>query len=192
MSPRTPLLVIALAAAATGAVAAPAPGQVGDAVPLAVAAAAPEHGAAMFKAPDGSDRGSAVLTEGPTGVLVNLSLKGLTPGWHAIHFHAKADCSDPAFTAAGGHLNHAPNRPHGLLNPRGPDFGDLPNVYASSDGTVNAQVFSPLVSLRGQGNRERLLDSDGSALVVHASRDDHTTQPIGGAGDRIACAPIKE
>ncbi len=27
----------------------------------------------------------------------------------------------------------------------------------------------------------------GLSFLVHANRDDHVSQPIGGAGDRIAC-----
>ena len=36
-----------------------------------------------------------------------------------------------------------------------------------------------------------LKDADGSAIVVHAKPDDYTTQPIGGAGDRVGCAIIR-
>jgi len=146
---------------------------------------------AAFEGSGGEDRGTAALSEGPSGVLVRLELKGLTPGWHAVHFHAKGDCSDPAFQSAGGHINHMPDaKPHGLLNPQGPDFGDLPNVWAGADGAVHAQVFSALVSFGGEGGRPALKDADGSALVVHAGPDDFTTQPIGGAGARVACAVV--
>ena len=151
-------------------------------------AAAPQ---VAFKAGDGASRGSATLTAGPNGVMVRLALTGLTPGWHAIHFHAKGDCSDAAFQSAGGHVNHSTPRQHGLLNPMGPDFGDLPNVFAGPDGTATAEVFSTLVSLRGEGGRPSLVDADGSAIVVHANADDGRTQPIGGAGDRVACAVVK-
>ena len=80
---------------------------------------------------------------------------------------------------------------HGLLNPKGPDMGDLPNLYVGADGTGQAQAFSTLVSWKGAGGRPALADADGSALVVHANADDGKTQPIGGAGDRVACAVIK-
>jgi Cu-Zn family superoxide dismutase len=158
--------------------------------PAWAADAAPTE--ASFKGQGGADAGTARLSEGPSGVLVRLDLKGLAPGWHAIHFHAKGDCSDAAFANSGGHINHAEApKPHGLLNPAGPDMGDLPNVFAAADGTVKAEVFSALVSFSGQGGRPSLKDADGSALVVHASPDDYQTQPIGGAGARVACAVIK-
>jgi Cu-Zn family superoxide dismutase len=47
------------------------------------------------------------------------------------------------------------------------------------------------VSWKGAGGRPALSDADGSALVFHANADDQTTQPIGGAGDRVACAVVK-
>jgi Cu-Zn family superoxide dismutase len=156
------------------------------------AAAQAAEATAAFKATGGADAGSAAFTDGPTGVLMRLELKGLKPGWHAVHFHAKGDCSDAAFQSAGGHINHpTAAKQHGLLNPQGPDFGDLPNVFAASDGTVKAEVFSSLVSLGGEGGRPALRDADGSAVVVHENADDGTTQPIGGAGARVACAVVR-
>jgi Cu-Zn family superoxide dismutase len=35
------------------------------------------------------------------------------------------------------------------------------------------------------------MDADGAALVIHANPDDYRSQPIGGAGDRVACAVIR-
>lgn len=161
------------------------------ALTLATAPALAAEPSVAFKAGDGASRGSATLTEGPTGVLLRLSLTGLTPGWHGVHFHAKGDCSDAAFNNAGAHINHATPKPHGLLNADGPDFGDLPNVYAGADGKVMAEVFSALVSMKGMGGRPGLMDANGSAIVVHASPDDGKAQPIGGAGARVACAVVK-
>ena len=37
---------------------------------------------------------------------------------------------------------------------------------------------------------EMLMDDDGSAIVVHENPDDHVTQPIGGAGGRVACGVL--
>ena len=68
----------------------------------------------------------------------------------------------------------------------------LPATYiVGPDGKAFAEVFAPNLSLGEAVGRLNLLDADGSALVIHASPDDHVSQPIGGAGARIACAPIQ-
>lgn len=157
--------------------------------------AAPAHAApsasAALKAPGGAAMGSATFEDGPAGVLIRLDLQGLTPGWHGVHLHEKGDCSDAKFTSAGGHINHAPAKaPHGLLNPDGPDVGDLPNIHAGADGKAMAEIYSPFVSVKASKGRPGLLDADGSSLVVHAKADDYLTQPIGNSGDRVACGVI--
>lgn len=130
--------------------------------------------------------GQAVLTEAPKGVLMRVKAKGLTPGWHGLHFHEKADCSKADFTSAGGHTkHHEEERVHGLLNPKANETGDLPNLYAGSDGMAKTEVFSSLTTLSA------LRDADGSAVLIHAQPDDHMAQPIGGAGPRVACGEIK-
>ena len=165
------------------------------AVLLSGALAAPvlaETVSVALKTADGADAGSITVSEAPTGVLLHVEAKGLTPGWHAMHFHEKGDCADPKLANAGAHINMAKSKkPHGLLAPGGPDFGDLPNLHVAADGTGQAEVFSTLVSLKGLGGRPALLDNDGSALIIHASPDDYTSQPIGGAGARAACAVLR-
>ena len=131
---------------------------------------------------EGSSVGTVTMQEGPTGFLVNIMLSDLPPGWHAIHIHAVGECS-PDFKASGGHIN-VDNKQHGLLNDDGPDNGDLPNIHAAADGTVRAELFTTNVEAA------MLTDSDGAAIVVHEDADDHKTQPIGGAGGRIACGVL--
>ena len=82
--------------------------------------------------------------------------------------------------------------PTGLLNPEGPDDGDLPNIHAGEDGMVRAELFTGSARLAENGPGQWLWDEDGSAVVIHASPDDHRSQPIGGAGDRVACAVIAQ
>ncbi|WCT72856.1 superoxide dismutase family protein [Sphingomonas naphthae] len=142
--------------------------------------------------PDRSSRGSITVAAAPKGVLLHVEATGLTPGWHGIHFHAKADCGDAAFKNSGGHVHGGPNPPvHGLLNPARDDSGDLTNIHAGADGVAKAEIFSSLVTLSPGGSVPALLDADGSAIVIHAKADDYTTQPIGGAGDRVACGVVK-
>ena len=151
----------------------------------------PASRTAAIKNPSGHALGNMTVTEAPHGVLLRIQVKGLTPGWHGVHFHEKADCSDAKFKNAGGHIHSKTPVVHGLLNPDANDSGDLPNIYANADGAATVELYSTLVSLNGGGDRPALLDSDGSALVIHAQPDDYKSQPIGGAGDRVACAEIR-
>jgi Cu-Zn family superoxide dismutase len=135
----------------------------------------------------GSRVGRAVLTQGPTGLLIRIEAAGLTPGWHGVHIHATGQCDAP-FTSAGAHVNHGnPTAPHGLLNAGGPDDGDLPNIFADSAGQVRAEVFTTRARIAREGPGQWLWDADGSAIVIHANPDDHASQPIGGAGARVVC-----
>jgi len=131
--------------------------------------------------------GKATFEQTKTGVLITVEVTGLPPGPHGIHLHSVGTC-DPNFKASKGHINPGKVK-HGLRNPAGPDNGDLPNIFAASDGKAQAEIFTTRVSLTG--SKAALLDSDGSALIIHANRDDHLAQPIGGAGGRIACGVIK-
>ena len=158
---------------------------------IAAPASAAGPATADIVGPGGAPMGTVTLTDAPKGVLVRIEATGLAPGWHAIHFHEKGVCSDEGFKMSGAHVHPGKAPVHGLLNPAMSDFGDLPNIYAGPDGTAKADVFTTLVSLGGAGKRPALMDADGSALVIHASPDDYATQPIGGAGARIACAAIK-
>jgi Cu-Zn family superoxide dismutase len=72
----------------------------------------------------------------------------------------------------------------------GPHAGDLPNVHAATEGVVKAEFFTDGFSL-GEGGKNPLKDTDGSAVVLHAQPDDYTTQPTGDAGDRLACGVVE-
>ncbi|MGE0716956.1 MAG: superoxide dismutase family protein [Alphaproteobacteria bacterium] len=140
----------------------------------------------------GKSLGKATFTDAPTGVLIRLELQGLPAGYKGVHLHAVGTCEDHdhGFVASKAHIN-PDNRKHGLLNPEGPDSGDLPNVYVHSDGKAMAELFTTAVSISQRGGKATLLDADGAAILVHANPDDHTTQPIGGAGARVGCGVIK-
>ncbi len=149
-------------------------------------------------AADGRAVGQASFTEGPEGVLIRLefSAGALPAGWHGAHLHERGDCSDFAngFAAAGAHIGAGGRVRHGLMQMRGPEAGDLPNLFAAPAGVFGAEFFTPTVTLNHTAVRMRqpLLDGDGSALIVHAAPDDQATQPIGGAGARLACAALTQ
>ena len=134
----------------------------------------------------GTSIGQLELRQSPHGVLmrVELGAGALTPGWHGLHLHQVGDCSDTGvYKLSGGHVGKVVGG-HGLLNPAGPEGGDTPNIHAAADGSAAMEIITARVTLGD------LADSDGSALIIHASEDDHITQPIGGAGARVACAVI--
>ena len=155
-------------------------------------------GAGKFISPDGADLGAVVIADGPSGVLMRVDVEGLTPGWHGIHLHQVADCSDGAdgFKASGGHINPY-DVVHGLLNPEGFHRADIPNIYAGADGRATAEIYRDGVNLYpSEANAAAngpypLMDDDGFAIIIHEAADDHMTQPIGGAGGRVACAALE-
>ena len=91
---------------------------------LAIASepAAAQSASAALKSSDGQDVGMAQLTQTPSGVLINLSVKGLPVGEHAFHVHAVGKC-EPPFTTAGGHFKPA-GKKHGTLAAEGHHAGD--------------------------------------------------------------------
>lgn len=141
-----------------------------------------------FRDRNGERVGSAKLIETPNGILVDATLDGLEPGWHAFHIHERGKCEAPEFKSAGGH--YAPrDHKHGFKVDGGPHAGDLQNVHVGDDGRLRVQALAANLALRG--GDAALLDGDGSALMVHSGKDDYRSQPSGAAGKRVACAKIK-
>lgn len=167
---------------------------VSAAIALLCSGAAHANGQAVAALQDrtGQTVGEVRFTEGPHGLLVYVSAKGLPPGPKGIHIHQVGTCADgdKGFVASGAHLNPS-GKKHGLMNPEGPDAGDLPNLIVHADGSVEVELFTTLASLTGLGGRAALLDDNGAAVVIHENRDDHITQPIGGAGARRFCGVVK-
>jgi superoxide dismutase, Cu-Zn family len=139
---------------------------------------------------DGRSAGGARLEPEGQGVRVSIRVSGLRPNQeHGVHFHENGQCDPPTFQTAGGHL--APGgRQHGLENPQGPHAGDMPNLRANAEGVADTTFVSNRVQLTG-GGEASLMKPGGTALVVHAQRDDQRTDPSGDSGDRIACGVIR-
>ena len=148
------------------------------------------HALAHLKDLDGKAVGTASFTTVNRGVLIELDLSGLPPGPHGVHLHVAGNC-DPktGFTSAGPILQvGALIRKHGYLADGGPEAGDLPNQFAGADGRLHASMVTTGFAL-GNGKRS-IFDRDGVAIIVDQRGDDYRTQPLGNAGNRIACGVV--
>jgi len=154
----------------------------------AIAPAAAQTAKASLKDADGKAVGTAELIQSPAGVLVKLAVKGLPAGEHAFHVHAVGKC-EPPFNSAGGHFNPG-NKKHGMMSAEGQHAGDMPNLHIPASGELIVEVLNAAITLE-KGKPNSVFDADGSALIVHASKDDYNTDPTGEAGGRIACGVIE-
>ncbi len=150
--------------------------------------------AATLQSPAGDAMGTVTFRQAATGVLVMANVRGLEPGGHAFIIHEVGSCT-PDFDAAGDHFNPE-DAEHGLIHPTwkrgeltGGHGGDLPNIYAASDGSARADFFTQGVILDA-GPRRSLFDDDGSAIIVHEKPDAYGEKESD-TGDRVACGVIQ-
>lgn len=130
-----------------------------------------------------------IETDGAVEIRYNLAgLPGAGP--FGFHVHENGDCgADSTGTpgsAAGGHFNPLAS-PHGA-----PDSsrtarhaGDLGNITPGDDGRAVGVAVDSLLSFDGPTS---VL---GKAVMVHAGRDNMTTDPSGDAGARIGCGVVR-
>jgi superoxide dismutase, Cu-Zn family len=140
---------------------------------------------AMMRDLAGGRVGTVTLTDTYAGLLIRGTIAELGLGAHAIHIHSVGRCEAP-FTTAGPHFDPEGHQ-HGFRNPRGPHLGDLPNIDTPASGRLTFEFLMPYVTLRG---KNALLDADGAAIIIHASKDDYVTDPAGDSGARAACGVI--
>jgi len=150
--------------------------------------AAAQTASATLKTADGKDAGTVKLAQMPGGVLLTLSVKGLPAGEKAFHVHAVGKC-EPPFTTAGGHFN-PDQKKHGMMSPEGSHAGDMPNLHIPASGDLTVEVLNAAITLE-KGKANSVFDADGSAIVIHAGKDDYKSDPAGDAGARIACGIIQ-
>ncbi len=148
---------------------------------------------AVLESPSGDPMGTVTFQQASSGVLIMADVKGLAPGGHAFIVHEVGACS-PDFGAAGDHFNPT-DAEHGLVHPawkgesEGGHGGDLPNIYAASDGSARADFFTVGITL-DMDLLHSVFDDDGSAIIVHENPDAYGEEESD-TGQRVACGVIE-
>lgn len=138
----------------------------------------------------GNAVGLAIFSEYQGETMLQILAEGLTPGEHGWHLHEVGVC-DPAgaepFASAGAHWDPT-NMPHGAPDAADHHAGDFGNFTATEDGLAEALISTTNYTL-SEGPTS-VFDADGTAIIIHAGRDDLTTQPSGDSGARFACGVV--
>ena len=129
----------------------------------------------------GKSIGHVTLEENPHGLLMTGDLKNLPAGEHAIHIHETGKCEAPTFKSAGGHFNPT-SKQHGVRNEQGAHGGDMPNLVVPKSGESEVPVLPAGPHAQKKSGPTAVMDSDGSAVVVHAKADDYSTSQRGNCG----------
>jgi len=140
----------------------------------------PTFGVAKLTPTKGSKvRGMLRLMQKDDGLHVVGRINHLTPGEHGFHIHEFGDMRSQDGTAAGGHFNPEGHE-HGAPGSHS-HAGDLGNITANADGVAKVDVVA---------TDTKLHFVLGRSFVVHAGKDDLTSQPSGDAGGRVATGVI--
>lgn len=133
--------------------------------------------------------GFALFNEDNGVVSLNVTIRGLSEGTHAIHLHEKADCSSEDGKSTGGHWNPTFTS-HGAWGAEnGYHKGDIGNFEVGSDGVGQVYFETDQWCIGCDDETKNIL---GKAIIVHQGKDDFVSQPSGAAGARISCAGIVE
>jgi Cu-Zn family superoxide dismutase len=142
-----------------------------------------------------------VTLEGVKEVTVELTMRGLTDGKHAVHFHEVGSCEPCA--AAGGHHDPGPfgqSRPDSATDEQ--PAHDINHPFHMGD-LINLEVKDGVGTMRHTTNRVTLapgrlslLDDNGSSIIVHSQPDTYCDEESelkkGCAGGlRDACGVIR-
>lgn len=161
---------------------------------------------AVLRDVNGANAGVVRLASrgGGAEVVAQVTLPPSAAGFHGFHIHGRGACDprsvDPStnqvvpFFSAGGHLGGGPG---GQSHP-GHD-GDMPSLLVNKDGKAT------LIFRTDRAVLPKILDADGSAVIVHAGPDNFANIPTrysptgpdaitlntGDSGGRTLCGVLK-
>ncbi|MGI9023611.1 MAG: superoxide dismutase family protein [Acidimicrobiales bacterium] len=132
---------------------------------------------AVLRDANGAEMGTVkVVTSGNSAqVIAYVHAPAAAAGFHGFHIHSRGLCDpnavDPAtnlvvpFYSAGGHLGGTAGQTH-----PGHD-GDMPSLLVNKNGSAQLRFKTDRVDLA------KILDADGSAVIVHAGPDNFANIP---------------
>lgn len=135
---------------------------------------------------DSGISGTVTFSETSGVVSMTANISGLKPGKHAIHIHAKGDCSALDASSAGGHWNPT-NKNHGVWGTPPFHVGDIGNIEINSKGKGTISRETDLWCINCDDETKNIV---GKAIIIHEGPDDFSSQPSGAAGSRIGCGEI--
>ncbi len=133
---------------------------------------------------DSGISGTVRFTKLEHGVQVTADITGLSPGEHGFHIHEFGDCNSKNSDSIGAHYNPTHHK-HGKPGSEDSHVGDLGNLVADENGNAHYEAINKVIKLQG---RNSIL---GRSIIIHADRDDYTTQPTGASGLKIGCGVIE-
>ena len=131
--------------------------------------------------------GTASFEAQDSSVSFKVEISGLEAGSYAVHIHENGDCSADDASSAGGHWNPSDSE-HGAWGGEAFHSGDIGNIQVDSTGMGVATLTTNLWCVDCDDSTRNVV---GKAVVVHAKKDDLTSQPSGAAGPRIGCGVIE-
>lgn len=123
-------------------------------------------------------KGIVYFEQQHNGLHIIADIEKLTPGLHGFHIHEYGDCACDDALCTGDHFNPT-NEPHGGPYSAKRHVGDFGNLEANAHGIAHYENIDPRATLNGPHS------IIGRTVIIHAQKDDLTSQPSGNAGARI-------
>jgi Cu-Zn family superoxide dismutase len=140
---------------------------------MAVARLEPKNGSTV--------RGTISFTQRGSRVWISANIVELFPGPHSLYIHMVGNCSSANAASAGPVWNIAGAAPGDKRT------GDLPQIYAGTEGNALLQISTPDLSV-GTGAANDVI---GHSVIVHQGLDPDPKAEFGVRNGWLACGVLE-